>query len=47
MGAVPSGEIMIFAGLSDLYNVLAGQTIIPFTEGDKLNLEASLTPILE
>ena len=42
-----NGEIMMFAGLSDLYNVLAGQTIIPFTEGDKLNIEASLTPILE
>ena len=42
-----NGEVMIFAGLSDLYNVLAGQTIIPFTEGDKLNIEASLSPILE
>ncbi len=42
-----NGEVLMFAGLSDLYNVLAGQTIIPFTEGDKLNIEASLTPILE
>ncbi|MDO4274542.1 MAG: extracellular solute-binding protein [Eubacteriales bacterium] len=42
-----NGSVKMFAGLSDLYNVLSGQTIIPFTEGDKLNVEASLTPILE
>lgn len=42
-----NGEIKMFAGLSDLYNVLAGQTILPFTIGDKLNIEASLKPILE
>lgn len=42
-----NGEVMMFAGLSDLYNVLIGQTIIPFTEGNKLNIEASLTPILD
>ena len=39
--------VKMFAGLSDLYNVLIGQTIIPFTEGDKLNIEESLTPIFE
>lgn len=42
-----NGEVFMFAGLSDLYNVLAGQTIIPFTEGDKINVDASLSPILE
>ena len=42
-----NGEIKMFAGLSDLYNVLSGQTIIPFTIDDKLNIQASLTPILE
>lgn len=38
--------VKMFAGLSDLYNVLIGQTIIPFTEGDKLNIEESLTLFL-
>lgn len=37
--------VKMFAGLSDLYNVLIGQTIIPFTNGNKLNIEESLTPI--
>lgn len=41
------GEAIMFAGLSDLYNVLVGQTIIPFTVDDKLNIEESLTPIFE
>lgn len=41
------GTVKMFAGLSDLYNVLSGQTIIPFTLEDKLNIEESLTPILE
>ena len=40
------GTVKMFAGLSDLYNVLCGQTIIPFTIGDKLNINESLTPIL-
>ncbi len=40
-----NGTVKMFAGLSDLYNVLAGQTIIPFTEGNKLNIKNSLTPI--
>jgi multiple sugar transport system substrate-binding protein len=35
----------MFAGLSYLYQVFAGQTIIPFTNGNKLNVSASLTPI--
>lgn len=39
------GTVKMFAGLSDLYNVLIGQTIIPFTDGDKLQIEESLTPI--
>ncbi len=42
-----NGTVKMFAGLSDLYSVLIGQTIIPFTVGDKLNVEASLTPIFE
>lgn len=42
-----NGTVKMFAGLSDLYNVLIGQTIIPFTEGEKLNVEKSLTPALE
>ena len=42
-----NGEVKMFAGLSDLYNVLVGQTIIPFTEGETLNIEEALTPILE
>ncbi len=42
-----NGTVKMFAGLSDLYNVLIGQTIIPFTKGDKLNVEESLTPALE
>lgn len=41
------GTVKMFAGLSDLYNVLSGQTIIPFTVDDKLNIEESLTSILE
>lgn len=40
-------EVKMFAGLSDLYNVLVGQTIIPFTKDNKLNVEESLKPILE
>ncbi len=42
-----NGTVKMFAGLSDLYSVLIGQTIIPFTTGDKLNVQASLTPIFD
>lgn len=42
-----NNTVKMFAGLSDLYSVLIGQTIIPFTNGDKLNVEESLTPIFE